>query len=106
MRKAAIEQGRSELISIQAGQGASLIHRRGAPELMGDLTGEMAGYWGGWPPIKRRMRRRSRSRTAYMFVWAFGSLAMGAMGYDLVTAASAVAMPAASANCNATEAGT
>ncbi len=29
--------------------------------------------------------------TAYMFIWAFGSLAMGAMGYDLVTAVSAVA---------------
>ncbi|MBK5571093.1 TrkH family potassium uptake protein [Ensifer sp. SSB1] len=29
--------------------------------------------------------------TAYMFIWASGSLAMGAMGYEFVTAASAVA---------------
>lgn len=29
--------------------------------------------------------------TAYMMIWAFGSLAMGAFGYDLLTSASAIA---------------
>ncbi len=29
--------------------------------------------------------------TAYMIIWAFGSLAMGAFGYDLLTSASAIA---------------
>ena len=42
LRKAAIEQGRSDLISMQAGQAAPLIHRRDATELMCDLTRETA----------------------------------------------------------------
>jgi nitronate monooxygenase len=55
LRKAAIEQGRSDLISMQAGQGALLIHRRGATELMGDLTRETT----------RLLARMSSAETAY-----------------------------------------